>query len=160
MENKLIGMTDYILNKNNIGMEVQSISHQHSDRTRRFYDIVKYAEFLKQPLTLSMFVPVGENGEVLEGNPLSPATDEQWDKWESTRDQYKQALDKVLFKGFEVNNLFNGNKSISLFLGFEEKPVYLHIFWFDSVTQKWHLCKGLKTIENLCNLDIELESKN
>ena len=66
--------------------------------------IFNYANFLKQPLNLGMFVPCDEDGDVLEKpedyenrlpNMMTEYNDEVY--------TYKQAKEKVLFKGFKIN---------------------------------------------------------
>ena len=93
---KLISMTEFVLaqrekrNKDNI----------------RFLDCEKYANFLNQPLTLGMFIPCDEDGNVLEKHF-------DYDDWLKYKDhhtygvnfikkcqEYQQAKDKVLFEGF------------------------------------------------------------
>jgi uncharacterized protein YydD (DUF2326 family) len=49
---KLISMTDFVLQENKGGQQVNSISSQLHQDLRR---IKKYANFLKQPLNLEMF---------------------------------------------------------------------------------------------------------
>ena len=51
---KLISMTDFVL-------ELETNEHWAQDYTK----CVKYANFLKQPLTLGMFVPCDEDGNFL-----------------------------------------------------------------------------------------------
>lgn len=68
----------------------------------------KYADFLKQPLKLEMFVPCNDEGNVLE----EPEIYSQWvrekfnDGLENEQQineckKYHQAKERVLFKGFE-----------------------------------------------------------
>ena len=66
--------------------------------------IFNYANFLKQSLNLGMFVPCDEDGDVLEKpedyenrlpNMMTEYNDEVY--------RYKQAKEKVLFKGFKIN---------------------------------------------------------
>lgn len=65
--------------------------------------IKRYTAFLLRPLELFMFVPVSESGEVLYGKPLSPATDEEWDKWQKDQENgFFKAKEKCLFEGFET----------------------------------------------------------
>lgn len=96
-------MTDFVLDSIK---EYQ----QKNDGTRLFSvkpidDIEKYAKLLSQPLTLGMFVPCDEEGNVLKGKPLSPAEDSDWIKWENEQEDYFKALDKVIFEGFEIKDL-------------------------------------------------------
>lgn len=57
---KLISMTDFVLEQEKrLGLWGDT----YKDFTEK---TSKYAQFLKQPLTLGMFVPCGEDGKVLE----------------------------------------------------------------------------------------------
>ena len=72
------------------------------EKTRNNFD-----EFLEQPLKVEMFVPCDEEGNVLkEPNPKdvypAPTAEEEIDFLDSL-EQYNQAKEKVLFKGFELN---------------------------------------------------------
>ncbi|MDV3536826.1 hypothetical protein CMU91_15005 [Elizabethkingia anophelis] len=91
MENKLIPMTDFVLSilnntsPNNFVKGVESIR--------------AYAEFLKQPLTLGMFITTDEDGVPLEEqkeNAFSKVED-----FMEAEDLYQQAKERVLF---EVDN--------------------------------------------------------
>jgi hypothetical protein len=90
-----------------------------------FNEIINYANFLKQPLTLGMFVPCDEDGNVLGKEPnedeLCKFCDYPGDKrhtnahslgcegsrCESTADnytyEYNQSKERILFEGFEVD---------------------------------------------------------
>ena len=66
--------------------------------------IFNYANFLKQSLNLGMFVPCDEDGDILDEpedyenrlpNMMTEYNDEVY--------RYKQAKEKVLFKGFKIN---------------------------------------------------------
>lgn len=52
---KLISLTDFVINEWSIDLTIES--------RKRIYN---YAKFLKQPLTLGMFVPCDEDGNILE----------------------------------------------------------------------------------------------
>lgn len=54
----LLSMTDFVLEQTKI--------NQFRDDCEFAYPVRKYANFLKQPLELWMFVPCDENGNVLE----------------------------------------------------------------------------------------------
>lgn len=77
--------------------------------------VVNYAKFLKQPLTLGMFVPCDENGNVLQEPELCNeffSVDEE-EVYEHELYLFETAEEKVLFKGFvlignTVDNI-NGN---------------------------------------------------
>lgn len=101
---KLLSMTEFVLQEN---------FKTHS----RFFPetAIKYAEFLKQPLTLGMFVPVDETGNIL----CKPT---HYDEWISEYNkgivhgyeqvimgEYLEAKEKVLLEGFEFVESWNGN---------------------------------------------------
>ena len=85
---KLISMTEFVLeqrekrNKDNI----------------RFLDCEKYANFLNQPLTLGMFIPCDEDGNVLK-EPKNNGN-QSTEFFSVAFDKYQQAKDKVLFERF------------------------------------------------------------
>jgi len=89
---KLISMTDFVL-------EYSVFGGTHDDLYDGVVMLNNYANFLKQPLKLEMFVCVDDEGNVLLGKPLSPATDEEWDRWKKEQPIYQQAKEKVLFEG-------------------------------------------------------------
>ena len=89
---KLISMTVFVLEQSKRIMNVE-ITHLESHN-----QIVNYANFLKQPLKLEMFVPCDDNGNVLEdiiGHGMIHNYSEKLK-------QYEQAKDKVLFDGFDI----------------------------------------------------------
>lgn len=76
------------------------------------YDkIVNYANFLKQPLTLGMFVPCYENGNVLKESILGrePYSNDEEDfkRWERDYKKYNEAKEKVLFKDVKIGSYRN-----------------------------------------------------
>jgi hypothetical protein len=89
MENKLISMTDYILEQNSKWSSAGALRN-----------IVKYATFLKQPLKLGMFVPCDENDVPINENSIY---DPRSKTGSHTIEEIQQAKDRVLFEGFEVN---------------------------------------------------------
>jgi len=88
---KLIGMTDFVLDQ-----ELKLRNNFNYDNRDALVKIFNYANFLKQPLELWMFVPCDEDGNVLE----EPFEDNLYDIQE-----YQQAKERCLFEGFRfVNN--------------------------------------------------------
>ena len=88
---ELISCTDYVLKKGKEQIHFRSISSH----------IQFYAEFLKQPLTLGMFIPTDKEGNVLE--KCNDSCIEGFDCPcfnNGTKQQYQEALDRVLFEGF------------------------------------------------------------
>ncbi|AQX00453.1 hypothetical protein [Elizabethkingia anophelis] len=96
MENKLILMTDFVIeqSKNEDGFYLC------------FTRCENYAEFLKQSLALWMFVPCDENNVPLE-EPIYSITNygaspEAFKRFEEDRKKFEQAKKRVLFEGFEI----------------------------------------------------------
>ena len=119
---KLISMTDFVLN--------QKQSESFNEKTFinesliSLENIRNYANFLIQPLKLEMFVPCDEDGNVLEepkkteyqvdvntkcsgwkylydsNDKLIGYYDDR--KWKEDFVKFKQAKEKVLFKGFKI----------------------------------------------------------
>ncbi|HFI4796469.1 TPA: hypothetical protein ACGQK4_002188 [Elizabethkingia anophelis] len=88
MENKLVPMTEFVLSilnntsPNNFVKGVESIR--------------AYAEFLKQPLELWMFIPCDENNvPLMKPDYLGGETYKRWN-------DYDYAKSRVLFEGFEI----------------------------------------------------------
>jgi hypothetical protein len=94
---ELISMTDFVLNETN----------RPTTLSESFQKCVTYANFLKQTLKLEMFVPIDEDGNVLE----EPEQFKEWIKSdhyfnasESVTHEcrmYKKAKEKVLFLRFD-----------------------------------------------------------
>ncbi|WP_407483418.1 hypothetical protein [Elizabethkingia anophelis] len=102
MENKLIPMTTFVLEvaKQRRDNEQPGWDYTPSD----FNTVLKYAEFLKQPLALWMFVHCDE-----EGKPYDMLEVEKWKEHSSYSNHHKEELEffeqaksRVLFEGFEI----------------------------------------------------------
>lgn len=93
---KLISMTEFIIQQqSNLGIG----GNTYQCFTEK---VTAYANFLKQPLTLWMFIPFDEDGNVFNGRPLSSASGQEWDRWEKEQSIFKQEKERVLFGGFHV----------------------------------------------------------
>lgn len=84
----LIPLSDFVLD---LSEKVEEFSTKDSRKTPLFDFIVSYAKFLKQPLTLSMFVPVDNEGNVLIEAPY-------YADGINKVEEYKKAKEKVFFK--------------------------------------------------------------
>jgi hypothetical protein len=90
-EKKLIPITEYVLELDTIDIP------DH----KKFASAINYANFLNTPLTLGMFVPVDNNGNVLEEpnfNLTSLSNDVKIGKW-------REAEKKVLFNVDKVDKI-------------------------------------------------------
>lgn len=90
----LTPMTDYVLSLNKPGMVYLTAMD----------NCVKYAQFLKQPLTLGMFVPCLPSGEPFNAFQMDCLENEN--SYHELRKAYNEAKERVLFKGFEIDNGF------------------------------------------------------
>ena len=86
-------------------MELIKCSDYVCDMEKSLEQIIKYARFLKQPLTLGMFIPIDLDGNVLE----EPEEDFINPYYPNDCKQFKEAKDRVIFEGFvfsEEDNLY------------------------------------------------------
>ena len=127
-------MTDYVL-------EQYKINQYDEDY---IFNVLRYANFLKQPVTLGMFVPCDENGNVLE-EPKFYFHHE----YKVALEKYQKAQEKVIFNGFECVEMFKRDKVIT-FQGL------INVFYWRYEHQEWTIAKGIKTIEDLIPCKLEL----
>lgn len=114
----LQSMTDFVLEQNEIALskiitaETKDSISDCIDADFNFRKIISnYANFLKQPLTLGMFVPVDKHGVVLQplqfcctgsdcgcmGMPVNVGS-------QGEIDEYYEAKERVLFEGVELKS--------------------------------------------------------
>lgn len=80
------------------------------DRGQMLEEIGLYNKFLKQLLTLGMFVPCDNQGNVLDEPKMHHSFDETGEavihekEYISDQNKYQQADEKVLFKGFYIHH--------------------------------------------------------
>ena len=67
---------------------------------RYYQNTTTYAEFLKQPITLGMFVPCDEDGDVVYDIDYCFKN-----KVNYCRDTYEEAKERVLFEGFDFTEV-------------------------------------------------------
>lgn len=134
---KLIGMTDFVLEmrKNN-----------NKDNIRRFWSCENYAQFLKQSLTLGMFIPTDKDGNVLE-EPCSIGVGNDF-YLQRAINQYEEAKERVVFEGFSVSSndtlVFNEDITIEFCIN----NIEVH----NEFSQEYNVY----IIEDLSNLDLTL----
>lgn len=87
---KLIPMSDFV---------IALRDNKKLDNVRRFWACERYADFLKQSLRLSMFVPCNEFEEPFDVEEIENSVMQGTDTW----DGYQNAEDRILFKGFTVD---------------------------------------------------------
>lgn len=92
---KLISMTDFVLERKK-KMENDAQNHIIFSTSGNLTKIFNYANFLKQPLKIEMFVPCDEDGNVFQLTKVYICTDSC-----SLCKKYQKEKEKVLFEGFE-----------------------------------------------------------
>lgn len=86
----LIGMVDFVLDQE----KIVDNSGDYRIFKKAFNLCEKYANFLKQPLELWMFIPCDEDGNVIT---------RKYDTGHNASDrEYQQAKERCLFEGFEL----------------------------------------------------------
>lgn len=103
---KLISMTDFVFEQK------KRQFYGQIESSEILQTIYNYTEFLKQPLTLGMFVPCDENGNVLKepilGREPYSNNEEDFKSWERDYKKYNEAKEMVLFKGW----IYTGGKCV------------------------------------------------
>lgn len=134
---KLVSMTNFILETafgyGNEFMTAQQFCNK----------VIKYAEFLKQPILIGQFVPCDLDGNILE-KPNNYNDKIIWLEGENR--VYQEAEYRVIFKDFlimETRPNPEYTKSIS------HLSSLFNVFWFSNITQQWIISKGLRTVEDL-----------
>jgi len=152
---KLVSMTEFVLQLGETSTFDMDKGDWFYKETEKLDEIRAYAKFLKTPLTLGMFVPCDEDGNVLE-EPLqehySDCTEEQNAKdWLYNIEKYQLAKDKVLFEWFFVHE---GKDTMPSDVKSVTNGI-LNVFWFNNI-EKWYLSRGISSIENLVTYNLTL----
>jgi hypothetical protein len=141
---KLMSMVDFVL-KQKEELKLRANLHYYVEAVDLAWKMINYAQFLKQPLELWMFVPCDENGNVLEDKTYFPIID----------CEYQQAKEVCIFYGFEftesqkfstVNNIKNSVH------WYTKDRLYLTTKKEDG----YHSYFQLFTVEDLIQCDLQL----
>ncbi len=117
--------------------------------------VMNYAQFLKQPLTLGMFVPCDENGNALPEPQMRPEKN-SFDEEDMDYDvqelyEYIEAKKRVLFKGAEILEEKDGNET-NYYLILSGMSILNKIQGYN-----WETSPGFERVETLLDFDnIEL----
>lgn len=136
---RLISMTDFVLEQmENVMLDGTGVVSAR---------IGNYANFLKRPLKLEMFVPCDENGNVLDPSDVFKSCEKGF--------LYGKAKERVLFKGFvfeeSQKEALENNTQLSVSI-YSKKSFYVT----HRLNGKWHTWFALKTVEDLIKCKIEL----
>lgn len=139
---KLINMTDYVLEQSKRYFDGHIVLSQYEELTR------SYANFIKQPLALWMFVPCDENGKVF----TKPFTDLHVisDTTKGEIYAYNKAQNRCLFEGFITREIFNPSESFEVVNGLGKNQICIYKARPD------YFVWNYKTVEDLCKLELTL----
>ena len=142
----LQSMTDFVLKID--GIVKQPEDQDIDDWSLSCFSVIEnYANFLKQPLKLGMFVPCDENGNVLDPSDAFRSCEKGF--------VYSKAKERVLFNGFvfeeSQKEALKNNTQLSVSIYTENSFYITH-----RLNGKWHTWFGLKTVEDLIKCKIEL----
>lgn len=124
---KLISMTDFVLEQN---------SNIDETNIKILQNIVDYALFIKQPLTLGMFVPCDLEGNFLE----EPIFDEllPMNEMDAIYAEYQEAKERVLFDGWEL--VFNGRWGAEIAKNKKTGRCQFNIKNYQNIEHVFNLC--------------------
>ena len=135
---KLIGMVDFVC-----------------ENTYKWELILNYANFLKQPLELGMFVPCDEDGNLIE-HPRPIEGDLGNIIYKDLFYKYKQAKERVLFEGFQYCESQKNGIELNLQLFISPYTKDGRIYLTKKETNGYHSWFQLFTIEDLVQCDLTL----
>lgn len=144
---KLISMTDFVQE------QISKISKQ--DTSGYLHQILsEYANFLKQDLTLGMFVPCDEEGNVLEEKDFyqKGVNRDEHTSYMKALKQYQQAKERVLFEGYEYGNETSDVWQIYLDLSINLETNLDRLIF----TKKTGKCLDAEFVENLVSIGLTL----
>jgi len=151
---KLISMTAFVLNQhNNLGIG----GNTYQCFTKKCSN---YANFLNQPLTLGMFVPCDDEGNILD-ELTEPKRIDYWSDNDTVYSGelfafnlkqwklFKQAKERVLFEGFVIENekFFD----LSFYDVVRNKDTYVFV-----KDKEWEKVNDYNTIEDLVLYKLQL----
>lgn len=152
MEKKLISTTDYVLEQDKVRPSYKLYETDWAKEFElRFKSVVNYANFLRQPLTLGMFIACDKEGNVLE----KPKKYDLWLKGYFVHTQldkyyqYRKAKERVLFEGFTISE---NDGSDGRFWTVSKGDVS---FQWDSAENEFFMMSGF-TIESLVKYNLTL----
>lgn len=107
---KLISMVDFVLERKEVwrNISMKSLSSELSCRSTHSEECEKYANFLKQPLELGMFVPYVD-GRIVE-KPTFYTEEYEYKPYDGHHYKYQRAKERVLFVGAKMD-IENGERA-------------------------------------------------
>jgi len=141
MEKRILkSMVDYVLEQYNLFLKEEITSEEFRER------VWNYAKFLSMPLTLGMFIPVDEDGNVLEEPIIRQNTTDALN-YSTRKVRYDEALQNVIFEGFQIEKREYDNEG-----WFQETVADIFI----KEANYWRIYSNSKYIENLAKRNLTL----
>ena len=118
-------------------------------RSNAFDAYDRYINLLKQPIKLGQFVPCNSFDEIMTEPDLNQLEDDGvGEAYEGLMLDYKEAKERVIFKGFEVDSI-------------EQEAIYLKgpieiNFTSRDVTIEGEGCSTFKTLSDLTQFNLEM----
>lgn len=141
---KLIPMTDFVLEQR---------EHQNKIDSNVLTVIYNYANFIKQPNELWMFVPCDKDGNILEDCAVTNE-DEQYYHF-----LYEQAKERCLFEGFEViEDKYYHTKREIIYLPNTQIQVWRKLTYHNGEVETFFFdyYNEFKTVEDLLKYNLQL----
>jgi len=148
---ELINMVDFVLEQDKIE-SVNSMS---------FYKVLKYANFLKQPLEIWQFVPsklvdgvwvVLEEPDFMDGSYDDDGNGEiDKRRYKKELKEYQQAKEACIFEGFKVVTK-EFNKTPYKFI--QNKDTY--VYYYDEIKSEWTKVNDYDRIKDLVLYNLQL----
>lgn len=144
-------MTDFVLHEERF----------KEDSDTAIFKVTNYAQFLKQPLTLGMFVPCDADGNVLEkpkdfndflfNSDTSTPTKDYYVIHGKHINEYYQAKERILFEGFEIKDYPDVISFYTSWGYFDWDKEFLHFIDIEN-----NYSTTIETVENLLKYRLEL----
>ena len=114
-------------------------------------DVISYANFLKQPLTLGMFISCDEEGNVLsEQNHKAHSSVTNGEMFKEHTIKIQVAEEDIMFEGFKIIKTYNGNP-LSVGINYHSPVAY-----YNDQHEKFEFYDRFKAIEDLTELGLTL----
>lgn len=141
--NTLITLSEFVDKQANLQV-LQSVGLVSEHTAMTINSIIHYNNALKQPIELKRFVPVGEDGEILDkpkGENYEGGVLDVSHLYQEKLRQFESAMKEVWFEGFESHTRDDRYTNMNWVSGKNVKSIALH---------------GIKTYSDLTNYGLTL----
>lgn len=107
-------------------------------------ECIKYAKFLSQPLSIELFAPIDENGDILEAPKQFEG---QFKTYKELCDKYAKAMELVIFD-VKIEKQYSDNERVSCYRIWSKQGSFIMDYYIDANKNK--------TIESIIDRNIPL----